>query len=90
MNTKNRFDDALSVPGSAKSFIQASEDRSKAHVKTSADVVATSIRMSKATHMRLKFAAVTEGTSITEIIDLAVNKYLDEINNREINQDDGI
>ena len=90
MNTKNRFDDALSVPGSAKSFIQASEDRSKAHVKTSADVVATSIRMPKATHMRLKMAAVTEGTSLTEIIDLAVNKYLDELEKQDTDQDDGI
>lgn len=90
MSTKNRFDNALSVPDSAKSFIQASEDRSKAHVKTSADVVATSIRMPKATHMRLKMAAITEGTSITEIIDVAVNKYLNELEKKEINQDDGI
>ena len=90
MSTNNRFDNALSVPDSAKSFIQASEDRSKAHSKTSTDVVATSIRMPKATHMKLKLAAVTSGTSITEIIDIAVNKYLDEINNKEINQDDGI
>ena len=90
MSNKNRFKDALSVPESAQSFIQASEDRSKAHAKASTDVVATSIRMSKTTHMRLKLAAVTEGTSITELIDTAVNKYLDEINNTEVNEDDGI
>ena len=90
MSNKNRFKDALSVPESAQSFIQASEDRSKAHAKASADVVATSIRMPKATHMKLKLAAVTSGTSITEIIDLAVNKYLDELEKQDTDQDDGI
>lgn len=72
-------------------LIKASEDRSKAHAKAGTDVVATSIRMSKATHMRLKLAAVTEGTSITEIIDTAVNMYLDGIISRkEVDDEDGL
>ena len=91
MSTKNRYDNVLSVPSSAESFIKASEDRSKAHSKAGTDIVATSIRMSKATHMRLKLAAVTEGTSITEIIDTAVNMYLDGINSRkEVDDEDGL
>lgn len=95
MSSTRRFSDALDVPDQASEFIQGAEKRAKKHAKTQTDhTVSTSYRINRETHRRLKLAAVQRETSLSDLLDRAINEYLDKLENesRVINDedDDGI
>jgi hypothetical protein len=84
-NKKSRFSNALEVPKDADEFVQGAERRSKAHAKTATEsMVSTSLRMNKETHRRLKIASVMYETSLTELVDRAVNELLSKLDNQEL------
>lgn len=83
-NKKSRFGDTLSIPEGAEDFVQGAEKRSRAHTKTATDMmVSTSIRMNRKTHKRLKLASINNDTSITELVDRAVNDLLNRLEQHE-------
>jgi len=75
--------DALDVPSDVDDFVGGAEKRAQAHAKkpSSSDTTVTSMRLKKATHKRLKAASIDLELSIQEIVDRAINEYLD----RQIN-----
>lgn len=70
--------DSLDVPDDVGDFIDGAEKRAKKHSKKgSDDTIVTSMRLRKSTHKRLKTAAVDLDQKIGDIVDIAVNEYLD-------------
>lgn len=70
--------DSLDVPDDVGDFIDGAEKRAKKHSKKgSDDTTVTSMRLQKSTHKRLKAASVELDQKIGDIVDVAVNEYLD-------------
>lgn len=70
--------ESLDVPSDVGDFIDGAEKRAKKHSKKgSDDTTVTSMRLRKSTHKRLKAASVDLDKKIGDIVDIAVNEYLD-------------
>jgi len=85
--------DAMDVPNNVEDFIGGAEKRAKKHSKkASSDDTVTSMRLKKNTHRRLKRASVDLDQKIGDIVDHAVNEYLDRLEKSETSgriDDDG-
>ena len=87
--------DAMDVPNNVEDFIGGAEKRAKKHSKkASSDDTVTSMRLKKNTHRRLKRASVDLEQKIGDIVDQAVNDYLDGLEKNKkssvLNDDDGL
>ena len=79
-------------------FVRGATQKAKKHSKKSSsdDTTVTSMRLRKSTHKRLKGASVDMEISIQEIVDQAVNEYLNQKLNvpqaidTNSNEDDGL
>lgn len=61
------------------SFVSGATEKTKKHSKkgSNQETIVTSMRLRKSTHKRLKSASADLELSIQEIVDQAVNEYLD-------------
>lgn len=86
--TDRRYTDALEVPNAE--FVAGAKKRATQHSKTKADFqTVISYRLSRDTHKRLKLAAVNHEKTQADILDQAINEYLDKLDNESrINEDD--
>jgi hypothetical protein len=87
--------DAMDVPNNVEDFIGGAEKRAKKHSKkASSDDTVTSMRLKKNTHRRLKRASIDLEQKIGDIVDQAVNDYLDGLEKNKkssvLNDDDGL
>ena len=87
--------DAMDVPNNVEDFIGGAEKRAKKHSKkASSDDTVTSMRLKKNTHRRSKRASIDLEQKIGDIVDQAVNDYLDGLEKNKkssvLNDDDGL